>query len=68
MKRIMDCNLLTVSDAANLPLEELVTLEEIHHVIQKGKPHKAPGYDGIYQELLNKTWETTKQDLLQIVN
>jgi hypothetical protein len=68
MKHIMDCNLLTVSDAANLPLEELVTLEKIHRVIQKWKPHKAPGYDGIYQELLNKTWETTKEDLLKIVN
>jgi len=64
----MDCNLSTVPDAANLALEEPVMLEEIHHAIQIGKPHKAPGYDGICQEFLKKTWETTKEDLLHIVN
>jgi len=41
MKRIMDCNLATVPDAASLALEELVMLEEIYHVIKTGKPHEA---------------------------
>jgi len=61
-------NLSTVADLANLALEEPVTLEEIYHAIKTGKLHKSPGYDGICQEFLNKTWETTKEDLLQIVN
>jgi len=33
-----------------------------------GNPHKTPGYDGICLEFLTKTWEMTKEDLLQIVN
>ena len=68
MKRIMDCGMSTVPDSANLALEEPVTLEEIYHTIQTEKPHKSPGYDGICQEFLKKTWETTKEDFLQIVN
>ena len=68
MKRLMDCNLSTIPDAANLALEEPVTLDEIYQAIKAGKPHKAPGYDGICLEFLKKTWETTKEDLLQIVN
>ena len=58
----------TVPDPANLALEEPVTLEEIYHTIQTEKHHKSPGYDGICQEFLKKTWETTKENLLQIVN
>ena len=68
MKRLMDCNLSTVPDAANLALEEPITLEEIYQAIKTEKPHKAPGYDGICLEFLKKTWETTKEDLLLIVN
>jgi len=68
MMRLMDCNLSTVPDAANLALEEPVTLEEIYHAIKTWKPHKAPGYDGICLEFLKKTWKTTKKDLLKIVN
>jgi len=64
----MDCNLSTIPDTANLALEEPVALEEIYEAIKTGKPHKAPGYDGICLEFLKKTWETTKEDLLQIVN
>ena len=57
MKRLMDCNLSTVPDAANLALEETVTLEEIYHEIKTGKPHNVPGYDGICLEFLKKTWK-----------
>jgi hypothetical protein len=32
-----------IPDAANLALEEPITLEEIHHAIKTGKPHTAPG-------------------------
>jgi hypothetical protein len=57
----------TVRDAANLALEEAITLEEIYDSIKTGKQHKAPGYGGICLTL-KKTWETIKDDLLQIVN
>ena len=68
MKRLLICNMSTVPDAANLALEESVTLEEIYHAIKTGKRNKAPGYDGICLEFLKKTWQTTKEDLLQKVN
>jgi len=42
MKRLMDYNLSTVPDVANLALEEPVTLEEIYQAITTGQPHKAP--------------------------
>jgi hypothetical protein len=68
MKRLMDCNMSTIPDTANIALEEPVTMEEIYQAIKTGKPHKAPGYDGICLEFLKKSWETIKEDLLQIVN
>jgi len=61
IKRLMDCNLSTVPDAANLALEEPVTLEEIYQAIKTGKPYKTPGYEGIGLEFLKKTWEMTKK-------
>jgi len=51
----MVCKLSTVPDEASLALEEPVRLEEIYHAIK-------------CLEFLKKTWETTKEDLLQIVN
>jgi hypothetical protein len=38
MMRLMDCNLATVPEAANLALEEPVTLEEIYQAIKQGNP------------------------------
>jgi hypothetical protein len=55
MKRIMECNMSTVPDAANLALEEPIMLEEIYHAIKTGKPHKAPRYDRICLVFLKKT-------------
>lgn len=60
----MDCNLSTVLYAANLTLEEPV----IQHATKTGKLYRAPGHDGICQEFLKKTWETTKGDFLHTVN
>ena len=68
MKRLTNCNLSTVPDAANIDLEDPVTMEEIYHAIKTWKTYKARGYDGIFLEFPKKTWETTKEDLLQIVN
>ena len=64
LTRLMDCNLSTVPEEANLALEEPITLEEIYQAIKTGKPHNAPEYDGICVEFLKKTWETTKENLL----
>jgi len=63
----MDYNLSTVPDSANLALEEPVTLEEIYQAIKTGNPHKPRDMTG-YLEFLKETWETTKEDLLLIVN
>jgi hypothetical protein len=58
----------TIPDAAELALDQPITLEEIQHAIKRGKLHKAPGYDGICLEFLKNTWETIKEDLLDLVN
>ena len=53
-----------VKDYLDLP----VTLEELHLAVRKGKVQKAPGSDGICQEFFRTTWETTKHDMLAILN
>jgi hypothetical protein len=42
-------------------------MEELHLGVKSGKPHKAPGGDGICQEFFKLTWETTKY-MLEILN
>jgi hypothetical protein len=58
----------TLPNIANMSLDAPVTIEELHITIKSGKPHKAPGGDGIRQEFYKLTWETTKQDMLEIMN
>ena len=40
----------TLPHAANTVLDAPVTMEELHLAVRSGKPHKAPGGDGICQE------------------
>jgi hypothetical protein len=58
----------TLPNVANTALDAPVTMEEPHLAVRIGKPHKAPGGDGICQEFLKLTWETTKYDMLEILN
>jgi hypothetical protein len=43
-------------------------MDELYLAVKSGKPHKAPGYDGICQEFFKVTWEEMKHDMLDILN
>ena len=49
-------------------LDVPITMEELRLAVGKGGGHKAPGSDGIGQEFLKATWETTKNDILTVLN
>jgi hypothetical protein len=55
-------------DATNEILEESISLDEVCYAVKAGKPHKAPGCDGISQEFFKSKWEIIKEDLSHIVN
>jgi len=68
MRHTTNCGLKTISSAANKVLEESITMEELLKAEKQGKPNKAPGQDGICLELINKTREMTKYELLEVMN
>jgi hypothetical protein len=68
LRRLLECGLRAIPEGANAALEEPITIDELSHAVKQGKPHKAPGRDGICLELYKKTRETTKQDLLDVMN
>jgi hypothetical protein len=49
-------------------LDVPITMEELDLAARKGGGHKAPGSDGIWQEFFKVTWETTKDNILAILN
>jgi len=67
MQCLLECGLRAIPDSANAALEEPITMEKLSYAIKLGK-HKAPGRDGICLGFYKKTWGTTKQDLLDIMN
>jgi hypothetical protein len=68
IRALLDCNLPKIPDEEHEHLEKLISTEEIYQAIQKGKPHKSPGQDGIPLEFYIQKWNTMKTDLLQISN
>jgi hypothetical protein len=58
----------TLPPEANLALDAPITTEELKHVIQKGKPNKAPGCDGISHDFYRATWDRNKDDMLTVIN
>jgi hypothetical protein len=40
---------------------------ELFYATTQANPNKAPGRDGICMEFYRQTWETIKQDLLDII-
>jgi len=49
-------------------LEEPINTNELWSAITKGKPHKAPGHDGIGIEFYKGEWEIIKTEFLKIIN
>jgi hypothetical protein len=58
----------TPPHAANTVLDAPVTKEDLRLNLRSGKPHKTPGGNGICQEFFKLTWETTKNDMLEVLN
>jgi hypothetical protein len=58
----------TLPNAANTVLDAPVIMEEIHVAGRNGELHKAPGGNEICQKYFKLTWETTKYDMLEILN
>jgi len=63
MRHRMNCGLKKIQTTP----EESITLEEIFQAVKQGKPNKEPGQDGICLEVIKKTWEVTKYDLLEVM-
>jgi hypothetical protein len=66
-RSILECGIKVISVSAKAALQEPITLDELHCAIKQGKTNKAPGQDGICLEFYNHTWETIKQDMLDIM-
>jgi hypothetical protein len=63
------CNITTkLPPEAHIALDAPITMDELQHAIQKGKPQKAPGCDGISHDFYKATWEMNKDDMLTIIN
>jgi len=64
MRHMMNCGLKTIYTS----LVESINMEELFQAVKQGKSNKAPGQDGICLEVITKTLEVTKYDLLEIMN
>jgi len=49
-------------------LTEPITVDELWKAISQGKPHKAPGVDGIGLEFYRSEWDVNKTGFVQIMN
>jgi hypothetical protein len=53
----------TIGMEAVMALDEPITMDELWDSIKRGRHNKAPGKDGINQELFKVMWGTIKQVL-----
>jgi hypothetical protein len=56
-----------VTQETNDTLEAVITIEEVEEAVRKGKNRKAPGSDGIVQEVYKHNWAVMKLELLDIL-
>jgi len=52
----------------NSTLTEHIAADELWKAISQGKPHKAPGPDGIGLEFYRSEWDVIKTELVKIMN
>lgn len=64
----MNCGLKTLPAAAHTILEEPITMDELLTAIRNRKTGKVPGRDGISLEFFKKTWESSKEEMLAVMN
>ena len=64
VRQLTRCGLRPVTPEVNMSLTDPTTLEELWNAVSKGKPHKAPGIDGICLEFYKSAWDVIKTELL----
>jgi hypothetical protein len=68
MHHLLDGGLSTDPLEGNLAMDEPAEMEEVCAALRKGKEKKSPGSDGICTEFFKKTWEVSKQEMVEIIN
>ena len=68
VQRMANTSKKTLPHAANTILDAPIAMEKLPLAVRNGKPHKAPEGDGNCQEFFKLTLETTKHDMLQVLN
>jgi hypothetical protein len=58
----------TTTREENDNLELPITEDEIMLAVEKGKPNKAPGNDGISQSFFKSTWSTIHHEIHEMIN
>ena len=66
--QLLNCELKEFTNEVNMKLDQPITMTELWTATAKGKPHKAPGQDGIGTEFYIGAWDTIMTELLKIVN
>jgi hypothetical protein len=56
----------TLPPEAAEAIDKPISLEELKRAVQKGKPNKAPGGDGISHDFYKTMWDTIKYELLEV--
>jgi hypothetical protein len=68
MDKVLQRGIRSISHEMNSSLTEPITVDELWKAVSQGKPHKAPGVDGIGLEFYRSEWELIKTELVQIMN
>ena len=56
VQRMANTSKKTLLHAANTVLDAPIAMEELRPAVRSGKPHKAPGGDGICQEIFRSNY------------
>jgi hypothetical protein len=68
VQRMANTSKKTLTHAANTVLDAPIAMEELRLAVGSRKPNKSPGGDGMCQDFFKLTWETTKHDMLKVLN
>ena len=65
MEKVLQSGIWPIPPAMNSTLTKPITVDELWKAISQGKPHKAPGADGIGLEFYRSEWDVIKTELVQ---
>jgi len=64
MKKVLQHGIRPITPEMNSTLTEPIIVDEFWKAISQGKPHKAPGPDGIGLEFYRSEWDVIKNELI----